>query len=285
MIGTGYMSALLYKALIDIDSMSTFVTTKQVSYAMLADSIKQGINALLWDEQKQLYKDGIPFNTHVKPNEWMPADTNFTTYSAHVNTLAVLYGIAPVNKEAAIMNYIATQNEYELQPYFMSYVLQAAKKTNHIDVGLELINRWKNGIDTSTYTLKENWQDQTSFGYGGDFSHAWGGSPLRYLSQNVLGIAPGKAGYAMIEIHPYTGEKIDWARGAVPVNDKDVVAIWWEKKDGEYTFEYAIPAKRNAVYHVPEGFKKYSIMVDGKKETTWKNAIVLKPGKHVIQFK
>lgn len=284
MIGTGYMSALLYKAMVDIDSMSSFIKTKKISYAAIADSIKQSMNTLLWDEQKQLYKDGIPFSTHVKPNEWMPADTGFTTYSAHVNTLAVLYGIAPAAAEAAIMNYVATQNEYELQPYFMSYVLQAAKRINCVDLGLELINRWKNGIDTSTYTLKENWQDQTDFGYGGDFSHAWGGSPLRYLSQHILGIAPASPGYTTIAIYPYTGSKMEWARGSVPVNDKDIVEVSWQKKNGGYNFDYSVPLQKKAVFYVPEALKNYAITVDGKKYPAVPGSIVLKPGRHNIVF-
>ena len=85
-----------------------------------------------------------------------------------------------------------------------------------------------------------------------------------------------------ISIHQ---RKIDWPKGAVPVNDKDVIAVSWNKKDGGYIFEYVIPSKRNAVYHVPESFKKYSIAVDGKNEPSLQNSSTLNPGRHIIAFK
>jgi hypothetical protein len=286
MIGMGYLTALLYKAMTDIDEMRALVkpAIPGPSYTAIADSIKDSMNRLLWDKDKHLYKDGIPFITSVQPGEWLPADSNLTTYSPHVNTLAVLYGIALEEYRQKLMDYVITQKEYQLQPYFMSYVLGAEKELRKFDTGLELINRWHNGIDTSTFTLKENWQDKTDLGYAGDLSHAWGGSPLRYLSQNVLGISPGVPGFTNIAIHPYIGEKLSWAKGSVPVGEKGVVKVSWKKKAGGYYFEYTIPLNKTATFYIPEEYSKYNLIVDNKRYKTDSGTFTLAAGKHTISI-
>jgi len=282
-IGMGYMSALLYKAMRDIDDMEGLIGQGRpnLHYAAMADSIKAAINRILWDPNRKLYRDGVPFMTTVPPNDWLPADSNMITYSPHVNTLAVLYDIALENNRERIMDYVLKQKEYELQPYFMSYVLGAAQNVGWEDRGLEMIDRWRKGIDTGTYTLKENWQDKTDFGYNGDYSHAWGGAPLRWLSGNILGITPEAPGYASIAIHPYTGEKLDWAKGTVPVGAKLSIKVSWEKRAGVYHFDYIIPAGKTARFYIPESLRGKGWMVDGSRYTET-GPILLKAGKHSI---
>ncbi|HEY4289649.1 MAG TPA: alpha-L-rhamnosidase N-terminal domain-containing protein [Puia sp.] len=282
MIGMGYMSALLYKAMKDIDDMRVIAGIGHPLYTAIGDSIRKGINTVLWDPARKLYRDGIPFTTKVAPNDWMPADSNVITYSPHVNTLAVLYDIAPEDSREAIMDYVATQHEYELQPYFMFYVLDAAQKAGWQDRGLEMIDRWRGGIDTSTYTLKENWRDKTDFGYSGDYSHAWGGAPLRWLSVNVLGISPGTPGFSSVSIHPYCGERLKWAKGWVPVGEKASVYVSWKKQHDGFSFTYTIPSGRIARFYIPGALEKNKWFVDGRKFTGG-GPLSLAAGKHVIR--
>jgi alpha-L-fucosidase len=283
MIGMGYMSALLYKSMRDIDDMRRLLGRdgSYPRYAATADSIRTGINKILWDPVRKLYRDGIPFLTDVSPNSWLPADSNLITYTPHVNTLAVLYDIAPPDSREGIMDYVVTQKEYELQPYFMSYVLGAVRTVGWQDRGLELIDRWRNGIDTSTYTLKENWRDKTDFGYNGDFSHAWGGAPLRWLSGNILGISPETPGYAQIAIRPYSGDQLHWAKGAVPVGKGESVLVSWKKKTGGFYFEYTIPAGKTAHFYIPASLEGQEWSVDGRICTRF-GSIVLTAGKHIV---
>lgn len=274
MIGTGYMTAFYYKALRDLAWLHEWGSKKSVAtaylsraswYNQLADSIRNGIDLRLWDPGRKLYRDGVPGMTNVPPSFWLPADTSITTYSAHFNTLAVLYGIAQPNRMEALMRYVVTQQDYELQPYFMAYVLAAMSKLNKTDEGLELVDRWKNGIDTSTYTLKENWQDLSATGYRGDYSHAWGGSPLLFCSVNLLGITSYSPGYAQIAIRPYDGSTIEWASGAVPVGDNELVEVDWKKTAKTSKWEYRLPANRTAVLQLPESWRSKKIRINGKK--------------------
>ena len=64
-------------------------------YAELRAEVVAAYNRELWDPAKGLYRDGKPFQTSVKPNDWLPADKDIETLSAQNNVLAVLYDIAP----------------------------------------------------------------------------------------------------------------------------------------------------------------------------------------------
>ncbi len=153
-IGMGYLTMMYYKALTDASSLYKQFGNDQASQEndALAFKIKEGLNKKLWVKEKGLYKDGIPFITTTKPGTWLPADKDIVTYSAHANTLAVHYDIVPKAEQPRLMNYIVTQKEYQLQPYFMSYVLAALNHIDQIDRGLEQVDLWKNAIDTATYT-------------------------------------------------------------------------------------------------------------------------------------
>ncbi|WP_290797183.1 alpha-L-rhamnosidase C-terminal domain-containing protein [Flavihumibacter sp. UBA7668] len=274
MIGTGYMTAFYFKALKDLVWLQEWGSRHSVKeasiqtaqqYNRLADSIKWGIESMLWDSGRKLYRDGIAGMTTSQPSFWLPADTAIITYSAHMNTLAVLYGIAPKERELSLIDYVVTQNEYELQPYFMSYVLASLTKLGKTDEGLEQVDKWKFGIDTSTYTLKENWQEISATGYRGDYSHAWGGAPLLFLSTNLLGVTPYSSGYRQITIHPYEGNKINWANGKVPIGNNEVVEVDWSKEKVKSRWKYNLPSNRTGILRMPESWRNKQIYINGKK--------------------
>jgi alpha-L-rhamnosidase len=286
-IGMGYLTAFYYKALIDAARLNESAGNceKQEKYLTLATKIKSNFNANLWDEQNGLYKDGTPFLTNVKPHRWMPADKEIVTWSPHANTLAVLYDLAPKEQHQKLLDYVVTQQKYELQPYFMFYVLDAIQHAGRFeDLGLAFIDKWKNAIDLTTYTLKENWRQETDFGYSGDFSHAWGGSPLYYLSRNVLGVTPESPGYEKIAIRPLVSERLTWAKGKVPVGDSQVVSISWEKM-GEtgYRYRIEIPEGREAVFYYPEAFIGLVIKINGEPQNEKSKVTDLLAGSYVIE--
>lgn len=248
-IGMGYMTAFYYKALFDVSVLSKVRGDyeKASYYATKAVKLKDAMFKLLWDSDKQLYRDGIYKLSSIQPSFWLPADSNQVTYSAHVNTLAVLFDMVPENCIERVLTYVVSQKEYELQPYFMSYVLKALTKHRKIDLGLELLNQWKNGIDSSTYTLKENWQDVTATGYGGDYSHAWGGSPLPYLSSNLLGVNQPDLTSDTIRINPYLGAKLTWASGRVPIGNGEWGIVYWKREGKKLVYSISFSNPRPVV--------------------------------------
>lgn len=287
-IGMGYMTAFYYKSLLDGAYLNSLADNIQVhdKNLDLAKKIKTAMNILLWDEKKQRYKDGIPFRSKSANHYFFPKDTSITTYSPHVNTLAVLYDIAPEDKKTALLNYVVRQDEIDLQPYFSFFVLSAIDHTGQFNtLGLEMLKKWENGINLETYTLKENWQDKTETGYGGDYSHAWGGSPLFFLSRNLLGIKPGSPGYKEVEIHPFISDSITWAKGKVPLADGRSIGISWTRAEGlKYVFALEIPENCKAVMVIPEDLVKKPFSLNNMEYTGDTNRIQMTSGLFEIEF-
>ena len=265
-IGMGYMTAFYYKALLDAAELNELFhnTSVRNNYLQLAQKIRLGMNDLLWDQRKKRYKDGIPFRGRTTYHYFFPKDTNIVTYSPHVNSLAVLYGIAPEEYHAALLDYIENQNETDLQPYFMFYVLSAVEQAGLFGtMGLRLLKKWEKGISTETFTLKENWQDSTVTGYRGDYSHAWGGSPLYFLSRNILGIKPASAGFAEAELLPFTNDHILWARGRVPLTGGSSIGIAWEKEHNhKYNYSLDIPENFKLFLVIPKDMQPHGIRIN-----------------------
>ena len=287
-IGMGYMTALYYKSLLDAANLNRLVDNKLVQgkNLKLAKKIKRAMNDFLWDQEKQLFKDGIPFRNKKENHYFFPADTNIVTYSPHVNTLAVLYGIAPKNHQHAILDYIINQKTIDLQPYFMFFVLSAVEHTGHFNtIGLELLKKWEKGVDHETFTLKENWQDVTDTGYGGDYSHAWGGSPLYFMSRNILGVKPGIPGFKEIEISPFINDKIHWAKGRIPLTQGNNLEINWKREnDKKYVFTIEIPDNFKAFMVIPENPEIRNFQINHKKYPKSLKRIQLVSGNYEIEF-
>jgi alpha-L-rhamnosidase len=289
-IGMGYMTALYYKSLLDAAFLNKLASLDKINKENLelADKIKIAMNTLLWDKEKNLFKDGIPFRSKSIPYSLLPDDKDIVTYSPHVNTLSVLYNIAPKNHQNSLMNYVITQDSIDIQPFFMFFVLSAISHVEQFSTtGLELLKKWENGIDLETYTLKENWQDTTETGYKGDYSHAWGGSPLYFTSKHILGIQPGTAGYKEIRIKPFINDKITWAKGHVPIpngKNQSTWISWIRKNNSKYTYKIDIPAGYVACFEIPEIWGKEKITVNNKKYRGNKKYVNLLSGEYTLVF-
>jgi alpha-L-rhamnosidase len=288
-IGMGYMTAFYYKSLLDAAYLNSLVdnTTISVKNLELAKKVKMAMNNLLWDQDKKLYKDGLPFRSSSENHRFFPKDTNIVTYSPHVNALAVLYDIAPEDQQSAILDYVVNQKDIDLQPYFMFFVLSAVEHAGQFNtLGLYLMKKWENGINLETYTLKENWQDQTETGYGGDYSHAWGGSPLYFMSRNILGVKPGVAGYKEITINPFTGENINWAKGQVPLVQGNYMGISWGKENNlKYIYILEIPDDYKAFVMIPKDLRERGFKINNTSYPKGTDKVQVISGIHEIEFK
>ena len=79
-------------------------TARVAKYAKLRARNRRGVQPrTVGGRTKGLYRDGKPFQTSVKPGQWLPADKDIETFSPHVNLLAVLYDLAPKAQQAAIV--------------------------------------------------------------------------------------------------------------------------------------------------------------------------------------
>lgn len=288
-IGMGYMTAFYFKSLLDAAYLNSLVDNTEIRdrNLILANKIKTAMNNLLWEKEKNLYKDGIPFRSERENHYFFPKDTNIVTYSPHVNTLAVLYDIVPDNQKSAILNYVVNQKTTDLQPYFMFFVLSAVEHTGQFNsLSLELMKKWEYGINRETYTLKENWQDKTETGYTGDYSHAWGGSPLYFMSANILGVKPAIPGYKETEIFPCVSESIKWAIGRVPLVQGNSMVISWKKENYlKYIYELEIPDDQKCFMVIPKDLSKKDFRINTKSYPKGTDRVQLISGTYEIEFK
>ncbi len=133
--------------------------------------------------------------------------------------------------------------------------------------------------------LKKNWNEKTEYGYSGDYSHAWGGSPLLFFSQNILGISPASPAYKAIQINPYTGTKLTWAKGIVPIGNHNRAMVDWKKiKEKTYLYHISIPESYTGIFFRPNDSFVWHVTINGKTIPDSAKQSYLKRGSYVIQY-
>jgi alpha-L-rhamnosidase len=256
-IGQGYLTALYYHALEMASRVAELTgdTRRVATYAWLREMVAADFNRELWDAKRGLYRDGKPFQTSVKPHQWLPADRRIETFSPHVNLLAVLYDLTPSERRAAIVAKVLADKPLNVQPWFMHWVFPAVDHAGLFDRhGTELLRRWR--IVPETQSFREMWN-------GGDLSHGWCSTPLVQLSARVLGVTPSSPGFKTIAIRPTLCE-LRWAKGAVPTPHGDV-AVSWRSDDRGFHMDVTIPPDTAATVTLPvERFEKPTAWLDGK---------------------
>ncbi|MCW3098618.1 MAG: hypothetical protein JWL77_4236 [Chthonomonadaceae bacterium] len=224
-IGQGYMTAFYYRALADAERVAdlTGARGRLAAFRHLRPEVAAAFQHELWNPEKGLYRDGKPFQTSVKPGQWLPADTDIETFSPHVNVLAVLYDLAPQEQQKAILIRLMAHGPLNCQPYFYHFVFNALDHCGLFDtVATEEMKRWE--IDPGTRSFREMWGN-------GDWSHAWGGTPLYQLSSKVLGVTPASPGFDRITIRPTLCD-LWWAKGRVPTPHGNVDVSWQRTENG-----------------------------------------------------
>jgi hypothetical protein len=273
-IGQGYLTAFYYHGM-EMASRVAVVTGDQARrdiYAKRRAEIADAFNRELWVDGKGLYRDGKPFQTSIKPSQWLPADKAVETFSPHVNLLAVLYDLAPTNRQAAIIDKVMSEKPLNTQPWFMHWVFQAVDHAGLFDrYGTVQMRRWK--IVPETQSFREMWND-------GDLSHGWCSTPLVQMSSRVLGITPAEPGWKRIAIRPQLCD-LQWAKGSVPTPFGAVTASW-TIENGKWILDATIPKGTEADVILPmDRFEAPQATFDGK---TSGGKIQVGPGAHHFEI-
>ena len=224
-IGQGYLTAFYYRALGDGMRVAEITgdSGRATGFRLLRPPVAAAFQRELWNPEKGLYRDGRPFQTSVKPGPWLPADTDIETFSPHVNVLAVLYDLAPKEQQEGILKRVMTQRPLNCQPYFYHFVFNAMDHCGLFESYVtDEMKRWE--INPKTGSFREMWTT-------GDWSHAWGGTPLYQLSSKVLGVTPETPGFDLITIRPTLCD-LWWAKGSVPTRHGSVDVSWQRTETG-----------------------------------------------------
>ena len=238
-IGQGYLTAFYYHGLEMAARVAALMgdTARVEKYEKLRGEITVAFNRELWVADKGLYRDGKPFQTSVKPGRWLPADKAIETFSPHVNLLAVLYGLAPQERQRAIVEKVLAEKPLNTQPWFMHWVFQAIDHAGLFDqFSTEQLRRWQ--IVPDTQSFREMWDR-------GDLSHGWCSTPLVQMSARILGVAPAAPGFKAITIRSELGD-LKLAKGKVPTPSGEV-EISWSSSTGKFVLDVKTPAETDVV--------------------------------------
>jgi hypothetical protein len=243
-IGQGYMTALFYHALADAIEVSKL--TNDPADAEKYEKLRQQIGAAyqreLWNPERGMYRDGKPFVTSVPPGKWLPADVQMESFSVQNNALAVLYDLAPRERQASIVENMMANKNWDVTPYFMHFVFDSMAHAGLFEkYGVDKMHKYK--VIPETQTVREMGPDR------GDYSHGWIASPTYQMSSKILGVSPATAGFGWILVRPELCG-LQWAKGTVPTPHGNV-DVAWQSGGGTFDLNVTLPQGTYTLVTVP----------------------------------
>jgi len=168
------------------------------------ESLKERVNALLFDAEKGLYFEGMntPTPEHLI-NYNMPQNVDKRYYLKQSNILAVYSGVCDGEDAKKLIEKIVTDEcPGGYQPYFAHYLLEGIYKNGLRDEYLlKVLEKWKAPVEKCSMGLVEGFIPPEPT-YSFDYSHAWGGTPLYILPRSLLGLEINEAGLKEITLSP-----------------------------------------------------------------------------------
>ena len=200
-LGEAVLNAFYYGALTDAEKICRAIgdTAAEKAYEERRSRVKNAFS-VFYSESHGLYFDGRGDTSEGK-NQWLPKNTEKRYFSVHTNTLAVLFGLAPEEKQKEILaRALKDDSLIKPQPYFMHFVLNAVSKVGLFsEYGMELLSKWKYMTEFQK-GLAEGWDIHE--GYGFDYSHVWGGTPTYQLPMRLAGLEILAPGMKKIRLSP-----------------------------------------------------------------------------------
>lgn len=256
-------NVLLVKCIRLASDMAKELGRDDEAQAFIADAQRRqtAINQYCWDPDRNAYIDTVrdewAYKRYIKlcqSKGWTSVSwelyKSYTRVSEHSNTLALICGCVPTDRQDAVKQIVSRimqcrfvpsapfgrspgkPNEKEApqgivpigSPFFLFFSLEALFQMDDGRAAIELMHRvWGDMAATGRRTCPE--------GFGGSRSeaHAWGAAPAAYLPTRVLGIRPLEPGYRTFVIDPIFGD-LKWARGAV-ATPFGPIRVSWQRND------------------------------------------------------
>jgi alpha-L-rhamnosidase len=187
-------------------------------YRTLADRIVDGVRRAVWDEARGVFAD-------------TPAKT---TYSQHVNLLAVLADVVPMAEQQAFMRRVLQDGSLtKATYYFQFYLFEAMRKAGLGDEYLDQLGPWRTMIDLGLTTWAEKPEPTRSD------SHAWSAHPNYHLLTLVAGVEAATPGFGTVRIEPHLGH-LTHARASV-ATPKGLVHVRYVRAGESLDAEVTLP--------------------------------------------
>lgn len=244
------VNALHYKALCDMYILAN-VLEKKADADLLNKHIKEtreAFQALLWDKNKRLFKDGI--------------DTDHA--SLHTNMMALAFGLVPEKYIDDVMTFIRSGG-MACGPYTTLFLLDAVYQVGDADYGLSLMTSkekrsWYNMIRTGSTVTMEAWDKKYKSNL--DWNHAWGTVPASVIPAKLMGIEPLEPGFRKIRIKPQPGP-LEWAEIKLPTIRGDIFMLFKNKPQQFFSITLTIPGNTTADIYLPFWSESQKVMMNG----------------------
>jgi len=260
---TGEVTAyndIYYEALKSASSMAYALglTNQSVSYFLDAMKLRVSINRYLFEPARDLYSLS---NRH-------PA-----AVAQDANALAVLFGIAPNNKDAAILRATSkalpstpygslpftsdTRYRAAVSPFVTSEEVQALFTSGGTAEATSLIGSlWGYMVAPGPDDTRADWElvsahGSPGFGEATSLAHGWSSGATADLSSYVLGVEPTSPGFGHWMVKPRPGS-LAWVEGDVPTPQGTISVRWaQDRANGRFSMRVAAPARTSGIIWVP----------------------------------
>lgn len=211
-----YLLGLGYAAQMERTFGNTAIAAK---YEEIGSALRKAFRNAYWDVRRGLFAD-----THER-----------RVFSQHVNTLAILAGIATDDEARNVMMRVVDEPDLiQATLYFKFYVHRAMAATGLGDRLFEELQPWYDQLAAGLTTWAET-PDPTR-----SDCHAWSASPNVELFRMMLGIESAAPGFRQVRIAPSLGG-LKHVSGAIPHPAGEIAVDCRTDSKGRLTAKIALP--------------------------------------------
>jgi alpha-L-rhamnosidase len=255
-----YYNDIYFETLTDASLMADALGQPEQAeaYRQAAASLRTAINRYLFNPSTGLYK---------------LSDQQGAAVAEDGNSLAVLFGVAPAAKDAAILAALAKtlpstpygpmaftadaglQNG--VSPFVTNDEVRALFASGDTASALSLLQRLWGYMDGPgrDYTGAD-WElvgpnGAPGFGNETSLAHGWSSGATADLSSYVLGVRPTTAGFNTWSLDPHPGS-LSWAEGNVPTPHGTIEVRWAQQpSSGRFVLQVTVPGRTTGNLTVP----------------------------------
>jgi alpha-L-rhamnosidase len=260
---TGEVSAyndIYYQTLVSAASMADALgrATQADAYRQEATNLRTAINEYLLDPSTGLYAV-----SNLQP----------AAVAQDGNSLAVLFGIAPKEKDPTILDALAKalpSTPYgplpfssnagfraAVSPFVTNEEVEALFATGDSAPAISLLRTLWGYMDAPGPDYSgADWElvgadGSPGFGDATSLAHGWASGATADLSSYVLGVTPSTAGFRSWSVKPYPGT-LSWAEGNVPTPHGTIGVRWaQDHSSGRFALQVSAPNSTRGTISVP----------------------------------
>jgi alpha-L-rhamnosidase len=190
-------------------------------YNVRAQQLTATIHRKYWDAARVLYAD-----TEERDK-----------FSQHANTLALLTGVVPKDKRAALARKLLSDTALtQASIYFKYYLHQALIKAGLGNQYVQWLGTWRENLSLGLTT----WAEMSDVNRSRSDCHAWGASPNIELFRTISGIDSDAPGFNKVLIKPHLGN-MKSISGQVP-HPRGRIATHYQYLDGLWKIAIELPS-------------------------------------------